>query len=308
MSTGPTTNGVVPGFTAENELERAVAADPDIQRGWAFPVHGLGHPERLVGAHVAAILLNIAPGDPQRSTLRFIALVHDSMKWAVQRDRPWSPENDHALLARRVAERHTDDPTLLLTIELHDEAFWIFTRKRDDADALDGLIARLPNVELYNRFVELDATTGGKDPTFLLWLRNELGLRNVLPDEMPQTPDRDDGEAQTIMLIEWETEPDHQTRFAAALTSEAMSPPGAEEFQREVYRSSDGARVVWLSRIQRKPDVALLRGRTLAHAFATQVDQTGARMLEARILEPVDSAPSTARHPDAVTAFAHANA
>jgi hypothetical protein len=290
MSLRPATHGGVPGFTPETELEHAAAADPDVQRGWAFPVHGTGHPERLVGAHVAAILLNIAPDDPQRSALRFIAIVHDSMKWAVQRDRPWSPDNDHAVLARRVAERHTNDPTLLLTIELHDEAFWIFTSKRDDSRALDGLLARLPDIQLYNRFVELDATTGGKDPTFLLWVRNELGLRGVLPAERPKTPDPE-GEEQTIMLIEWETEPDHQTRFAAALTSAITSAPGAEELHREVYRSSDGARVVSLYRIPRKPDVALLRGRTFAHAFATQVDQTGTRMLEARILEPVDSEP-----------------
>jgi hypothetical protein len=97
---------LVPGFRAENELEWAVACDPDVQRGWAFPVDGAGHPERLVGAHVAAVLRNIGHDD-MRSALRFVTLVHDSMKWAVRRDLPWSPDNDHAALARRVAERYT---------------------------------------------------------------------------------------------------------------------------------------------------------------------------------------------------------
>lgn len=40
-------------------------------------------------------------------------------------------------------------------------------------------------------------------------------------------------------------------------------------------------------------DVAMLRGRTFAAAVAEQVDQTGARMLEARVLDPLEpEAPS----------------
>jgi hypothetical protein len=178
MATGPTaTNELVPGFSAEDDLERAVVSDPEIRRGWAFPVQGTGHPERIVGAHVAAILRNIGADDELRSPLRFVALVHDSMKWAVRRELRWSPDNDHAVLARRVAERHTSDLRLLQTIELHDEAYWVFKSKPYEPDALDGLMSRLLDPELYVRFVELDATTEGKDPMFLLWLRSELGLR-----------------------------------------------------------------------------------------------------------------------------------
>jgi hypothetical protein len=180
---------LVPGFAPRDELERAVASDPEIRRGWAESVQGAGHPERLVGAHVAAILRNIDRGDELSSPLRFVALVHDSMKWAVQRDLPWSPDNDHSVLARRAAERHTSEPRLLRTIELHDEAYWIFTTSRDLPGALDDLLARLPDIELYVRFVELDATTEGKDPTFLIWLRNELALRGVLPPGRPATRD-----------------------------------------------------------------------------------------------------------------------
>ena len=133
MATGPTaTNELVPGFSAEDDLERAVASDLEIRRGWAFRVQGTGHPERIVGAHVAAILRNIGADDGLRSPLRFVALVHDSMKWAVRPELPWSPDNDHAVLARRVAERHTGGPRLLQTIELHDEAYWVFKSKPDE--------------------------------------------------------------------------------------------------------------------------------------------------------------------------------
>jgi hypothetical protein len=277
-----------PGFSAENELEESVAADPDIQRGWAFPVHGTGHPEGVVGAHVAAILRNISPEDELRSPLRFIALVHDSMKWAVRRDLPWSPDNDHAMLARRAAERHTDDPTLLLTIELHDEAYWIFTSEDSKAEALDRLLARLPDAGLYVRFAELDATNEGKDPSFLVWLRNEVGVQGLLPPGRPEPPEP--GRAgRTIFLVEWETEPGHQRRFAAALASAMANVPGVEEWEQgDVLRSADGSRVVLFGSAPMPADVALLRGRTFAAAVVEQVDQTGARMLEARVLEPVE--------------------
>jgi hypothetical protein len=165
---GPRTfdQDLVPGFRAESELEWAVATDPDIQRGWA-----------LVGAHVAAILSRIAPGDELRSALRFVALVHDSLKWAVRGDLPRSSDNDHAALASRVAGRHTGDRRLLLTIELHDEAYRIFRRRRTEPDALGGLLAQLPDIGLYVRFVELDISTRREDPAFLVWLREQLARR-----------------------------------------------------------------------------------------------------------------------------------
>jgi hypothetical protein len=278
---------LVPGFDPENDLERAVAADADIQRGWGFPVREAGHPERNVGAHVAAIIRNIPAEDERRSQLRLIALVHDSMKWAVDREQPWSPENDHAMLARRAAERHTSEPTLLETIELHDEAYWLFRNKPSEAEALEELIARLPDPELYIRFVELDATNEGKDPTFLLWLRNEFAVRGLLPAGRPEPPDPD-REGGTVFLLEFETEPDQQARFAAALRSAMMGAPGADEWRRvEVYRSADASRVVMVARTSMATDVALLRGRTFAQALAQEVDQTGVRMVEARVLEPV---------------------
>jgi hypothetical protein len=282
---------LVPGLSAENEVERALASDPDIQRGWAFAVDGVGHPERLVGAHVAAILRNIGPDDELRPALRFLALVHDSMKWAVNRDAPWSPDNDHAVLARRVAERHTSDPRLLQTIELHDDAYWLFRSKPTEPDALDALLARLPDTELYLRFVELDATTEGKEPTFLIWLRNELGLRGLLPAGRPEPPQS--GRAgRTVFLIEWATEPEHQARFAAALEAAMLDAPGVEEWQQaEVLRSTDGARVLLLGRAAMPIDIALLRGRTFAQQVIDQVDQTGARILEARALEPIADKP-----------------
>jgi hypothetical protein len=221
--------------------------------------------------------------------LRFLALVHDSMKWAVRRDMAWSPDNDHAVLARRVAERHTSNPRLLRTIELHDEAYRIFRNSPAESEALDGLLARLPDTELYLRFVELDSTTEGKEPTFLVWLHNELGMRGLLAAGRPDPPDSGSA-GRTILMIEWATESGHQARFAAALGSALLGAPGAAEWgQGEVLRSTDGARVVLLGRAAMPTDIAMLRGRTFAQRVVEQVDQTGAHILEARVLEPVSS-------------------
>jgi hypothetical protein len=284
-----TTNaGRVPGFAPENDLEAAAAADPDIERGWAFPVQGAGHPEPDVGAHVAAILANIGANDEMRAPLRFIALVHDSMKWSVRDDLAWSPDNDHAVLARRVAERHTSDPRLLQTIELHDEAYWLFRRHRTETDALDGLLARLPDTELYLRFVELDGSTFGKELTFLLWLRHEFGLRGLLPTRTPEmlAPHRG---GRTTLVVEWETDPDNQAGFAAALASTlTRAAASAVQWEHDVFRSTDGARVLVLGHAPMPPDTALIRGRIFAQRVAEEVDHTGVRMLEARTLVPVE--------------------
>jgi hypothetical protein len=145
----------------------------------------------------------------------------------------------------------------------------------------------LPDVGLYVRFAELDATNEGKDPSFLVWLRNEVGLRGLLPPRRAGAPESR-RQGLTIFLIEWETEPEHQERFATALASAMVNAPGAEEWEQgDVLRSADRSRVVLFARAPMPADVALLRGRTFATAVVEQVDQTGARMLEARVLEPV---------------------
>jgi hypothetical protein len=129
-----------------------------------------------VGHHVADILAGITEVGPQREDLRFLALVHDAFKYRVDPEGGYSRDNDHAVLARRFAERFTTDERLLTTLELHDEPYWIWRTHPDDGGtALGALLARLPDVELFMRFVELDASTEGKDPGLLRWLRSAAG-------------------------------------------------------------------------------------------------------------------------------------
>jgi len=171
----------------EDELEQRLAHDPALQRGLAWGKPRSAHPEGNVGAHVADLLETIDSWDqpqPRRRELRFIAIVHDAMKHRVRSWLPKAGENHHAMRARRFAERYTADERLLATIELHDRPYtvWRRTRRgsRRERRALDMLAARVPDLSLFIRFVELDGSTEGKRPEPIAWLREELRRRGEL--------------------------------------------------------------------------------------------------------------------------------
>ena len=105
----------------ETELERQLLDDPRLRAGLDWGQPRFGHPEGRVADHVAAMLTAIPADDPLRSDLRFLALVHDSFKAEVRPREPWSPGNDHAVLARRFAEHYTAEERLLAALELHAE-------------------------------------------------------------------------------------------------------------------------------------------------------------------------------------------
>jgi hypothetical protein len=176
---------LVPGFRSENELESEVSREPDLLRGLAWGRPRRAHPEGAVGNHVADLLAEIdVAGETgeRRRLLRFVALVHDSFKGHVNLWLPRRGENHHAMRARRFAERFTDDERLLATIELHDRpyALWRKTRRRRgraDERALDDMLQRLPDADLFLRFVEIDGASEAKNPGPIDWLRQELGRR-----------------------------------------------------------------------------------------------------------------------------------
>jgi hypothetical protein len=177
---------VVPGFTPENELERAVSGDPVLLEGLRWGQPRSGHPEGSVGAHVRDLLATIddwREPEPRRSELRFLALVHDSLKYQVKDWLPRTGPNHHAVRARRFAERYTDDERLLATIELHDRPYAIWKRMRRTGrrqdEALDRMLERVPDPALFLRFVELDGSTEGKNREPIEWLRDELRRRKL---------------------------------------------------------------------------------------------------------------------------------
>ena len=172
---------LIPGFQPENELEARITQDPELLEGLAWGKPRKSHPEGSIAAHVSDLLDRLddegVEGE-ERELLRFIVLVHDAMKNKVQEWRPRVGENHHAMRARRFAERYTDDERLLSTIELHDRPYGIWRKRRRtgwlDRRALNHLLERIVDPNLFMRFVELDASTEGKRPEPVEWFRGEL--------------------------------------------------------------------------------------------------------------------------------------
>jgi hypothetical protein len=178
---------LVPCLTPENELEDAVTRDPELLDGlaWGEPRHG--HPEGSVAQHVCDLLAVIderGEQDERRSMLRFVTLVHDSMKYKVRDWLPKTGENHHAMRARRFAERYTEDERLLSTIELHDRPYAIWRRlkrKRHlDERAFEDMMARVADPQLFLTFVEIDGSTEGKNPEPIEWFREQLRQRGAV--------------------------------------------------------------------------------------------------------------------------------
>jgi HD domain len=177
----------VPGFTPETELERGLSEDPVLREGLEWGKPRSGHPEGNVGVHAADLLETIerwGETGTRREELRFLALVHDALKYRVQRWRPKTGENHHAMRARRFAERYTGDERLLATIEQHDRPYniWRKMRRRGRLDerAFAEMLEQIPDVDLFLRFVELDGSTKGKDDEPVAWFKAELARRGLL--------------------------------------------------------------------------------------------------------------------------------
>jgi hypothetical protein len=86
--------------------------------------------------------------------------------------------------ARRFAERFTDDERVLAAIEFHDRpyAIWRKLQRRGKLDerALRRMLKRIPDPDLFLRFIELDGSTEGKRPEPIEWFREELVQRGVI--------------------------------------------------------------------------------------------------------------------------------
>ena len=178
---------LIPGFAPETELERALTEDPELREGLAWGEPRPGHPEGSVGMHVGQLLETLEESSEppeQRRLLRAIALIHDSMKYRVQEWRPKVRGNHHATRARRAAERHTDDERILAVVEHHDRPYNLWRKMkrkgRLDEERFAQMLAEVPDIPLFLRFVELDGSTEGKNPEPIDWFRAELRRRGLI--------------------------------------------------------------------------------------------------------------------------------
>jgi hypothetical protein len=275
------------GIAPETDLERQLLSDSQLRDGLMWGSPHFGHPEGVVAAHVAQILDAIEQDDPRRRDLRFLALVHDSFKAAVDTGAPWSPENDHAVLARRFAERFTDDERLLAALELHDEPYWLWRSDPDRDAALELMLARVPDVELFARFVELDAANEGKDLSFLWWFRRTLARRGLLPARHLDAIAEDAGQSYVEYVKTFAVRPEQQAAVAEALNELVEAHAAELGAEGQVLISEDGLRVLltWRWRGARaarlNADGEVVRKELEEHPILGQVEAVDARLYRA---------------------------
>jgi hypothetical protein len=194
---------------------------------------------------------------------------------------PWSRENDHAMLARRFAERFTSDERVLCAIELHDELFWIWNNGGDD---IEPVLARVPDIDLYFRFVELDSTTEGKDPSLLWWIRHALARSDRWMPAPLVAGDTGPSPAPIIYIETFATAPEDQESVALAAADLVRAGEPALEASGEVLRSMDGLRVLIVWRWSgAAPSLLLREGGLLRHALAEHQPLLRAQATEAHV-------------------------
>jgi hypothetical protein len=190
------------------------------------------------------------------------------------------------VLARRFAARFTDDERVLCAIELHDELYWLWN---NGSDAIEPVLARVPDVELYLRFVELDASTEGKDPSLLWWIRHAIAERGLwlAPPLLPREPVES---GPTAVYVEtFATTPDDQEEVARAAGDLVNAGEELLRARGEVLRSEDGQRVLIVWRWSGHVTDRLLReGGLIRWALQRHQPLLRAEAREARVFRRVE--------------------
>lgn len=170
----------------ENSLEEHLLTIPEFQYGLLWGEPRFGHPEGRVCFHVREVFDNIdlIPGleSEARTSLRLIALAHDTFKYAEDRSRPRDWSKHHSLLARKFMEKHTGDPVILDIIETHDDAYYIWLDARHEykipnarRTSLDLLLQRMDYcLQAYYLFFKCDTQTGDKTQAPLKWFEKTV--------------------------------------------------------------------------------------------------------------------------------------
>lgn len=177
-------------ITPETDLEKQLLRDAELTTGLNWGKPRKGHPEGSVEQHVVDVLANIDKEEPYdyRTSLRLIAIIHDSFKYKVDRSQPRIGNNHHAVIARQFAEKYITDKNILNIIELHDEAYnaWQVGSRKNNWEKAEyralRLIERLgDSLELFCSFYKCDNATGtkrGDDYEWFIKIKNRTNAKN----------------------------------------------------------------------------------------------------------------------------------
>lgn len=115
----------------ETDFEKRLVRDPELRTGLMYRATGLGHPEEVVLYHVRNVLRNIdrLRESNARSSLRVIAMTHDTFKYLVLKDKPKTGVNNHGVLARKFLERYNLCLPVLEVTELHDAGYYAWRER-----------------------------------------------------------------------------------------------------------------------------------------------------------------------------------
>lgn len=174
---------------AETPLEALIMQ----QREWQIGIHWgtprPGHPEGSVFNHILEVLKNVELLDVDAKTreqLRLITLTHDTLKYMQPPLLDATRSKHHSILAHDFTARFVDDPCILKTIRLHDEAYfsWRLIYRRDQLKAGEAKLARLLDelgecLQLYYLFFWCDTCTGDKTLEPVDW------FETMVPDIAP---------------------------------------------------------------------------------------------------------------------------
>ena len=169
----------------ENGIETAIINNIDFVEGAFWGKVRPGHPEARIILHIKEVLENIDKfyneDDDDRTNLRIIALIHDTFKYKVDRNKPKTGANHHGMIARIFAEKFTQDQKVLKIIELHDEAYnsWGKGNRRGDwygaerrAKILIDNLTKIDALKSYVKFYKCDNATGDKERENYNWFIN----------------------------------------------------------------------------------------------------------------------------------------
>jgi len=168
----------------ENGIEEAIIATSEFIEGVDYGRIRNGHPEGKIILHIKEVLANIDKfygEDTDRNDLRLIALVHDTFKHKVDRNKPKSGANHHGSIAEGFAEKYCHNTKVLVVIKYHDDAYnsWSVGGRRGNwykaerrANKLIEELLLVDALDLYVKFYKCDNRTGDKEQENYDWFIN----------------------------------------------------------------------------------------------------------------------------------------